>query len=127
MNSPLSGENQIAGNGNVPGTVHLAQRRGLFSCLGFETVHLGVAFDSPHPRRIDDSPSDCVLKTTLSAFQLNTDISVLIDGQRHVLNVLLIELPPLCGRHCNPRISQCGVKHIVDIQMNGVINPAVHL
>ena len=63
----------------------------------------------------------------LSAFQFNADVSVLVDGQRHVSDVLLIELPPLCGRHFDPRVSQSSVKHIVDVQVNGVVNPAVHL
>ena len=63
----------------------------------------------------------------LSAFQFNADVSVLVDGQRHVPDVLLIELPPLCGRHFDPRVSQSCIKHIVDIQVNGVVNPAVHL
>lgn len=31
MNSPLLGKNKIAGNGNAPDAVHLAQRRGVFS------------------------------------------------------------------------------------------------
>ena len=38
-----------------------------------------------------------------------------------------IELPPLCGRHFDPRVSQSCIKHIVDIQVNGVVYPAVHL
>ena len=36
---------------------------GVFSCLSFEPVHLGAAFDSLRPRRSDGSPSDGVHQT----------------------------------------------------------------
>jgi len=66
------------------------------------------------------------LEPKLSAFQFNADISVLVDGQHHVPDMLLIELPPLCGRHFDPRISKGCIKHIVHVQMNRIINPSVH-
>ena len=37
------------------------------------------------------------------------------------------ELLSLGGRHFDPGISQGGIKHIIDIQVDGVVDPAVHL
>ena len=42
------------------------------------------------------------------------------------MNYRKLLLPPFSRRHINACISQCSVKHIVDIQVNGVVNPAVH-
>ena len=63
----------------------------------------------------------------LSSFQLNTDVAVFINLQGHVFDVLFIELTPFCRRHFNSSVPQRGIKHIVDVQVNGVVNPAVHL
>lgn len=62
-----------------------------------------------------------------SALQFQPDIPAFIDLQGHMLDMPLKELLSLRGRHFDPSISQSGIKHIIDIQVDGAVDPVVHL
>ena len=59
------------------------------------------------------------LRLFLFLFQRHCHITILIYGKNHVPDVLFIELFPFSRGHLNSCISQCCIKHIVDVQVKG--------
>ena len=68
-----------------------------------------------------------MLLFALFHIQLNTRITVLVDDQVHFLDVLIEELPLLCRGHVDACGSQGLVEHVVDIQLQGLIQSPVDL
>lgn len=57
------GKNKSLETGTPPALCVWHSVGGVFPCLSYEPVHLGEAFDSPHPRCSDGSPSNGVRRT----------------------------------------------------------------
>lgn len=57
------GKNKSLETGTPPALCVWHSVGGVFPCLSYEPVHLGAAFDSPHPRCSDGSPSNGVHRT----------------------------------------------------------------
>ena len=71
------GKNKSLETGTPPALCVWHSVGGVFPCLSYEPVHLGAAFDSPHPRRSDGSPSDGVRRTAFHRAWSEDDSSAL--------------------------------------------------
>ena len=74
-----------------------------------------------------EHPNCGMLLVALFHIQLNTRITVLVDDQVHFLDILIEELPLLCRGHVDACGSQGLVEHVVDIQLQGLIQSPVDL